>query len=342
MIVLSIIIPTYNRPESLLFCLKFIARAIVDYEDQVEVLVIDNNSDYSFKKDVLSRLEKPIKNFNYIKNSKNIGFQNIKVALNSGSGDYKWIIGDDDFIHYDSIEKILDFIKIKKPDYLVLNYNNFIHKDSSWNIEMYNKISLNQKKYFSHVNKLGNMEFKSLGNLISPKFKNAYLGSVMVSIFKKDLYSGTYYINQKIEEFYPHINFIASNLSKSINTQYLSEPLILVGHGLREWAGEDKKDPNSIWNSDLPYILYEVQPEVINFYLKNGLDKLNYFKCQSSIALSIGILTPQLIYRKIMKKPIKNNRKIHIIGGKFKLILYPTLYWGFYKGIKEVVKDIIY
>ena len=91
---LSICIPTYNRPESLINCLNSLAK---QKEKNFEVCISDNCSKKNIKK-IISPYKKKL-NIRFKKNKKNLGFAlNLLNVSSMARGEYIWFIGDDDLL----------------------------------------------------------------------------------------------------------------------------------------------------------------------------------------------------------------------------------------------------
>lgn len=110
---LSICIPTYNRAHYLKECLECITCQFVDKEvlDQVEVVVSDNASPDNTKK-LVEGFQRKHNNIQYFRNDSNLGFdRNVDSALTKATGDFRWTLGDDDFLKQNSIRFVIDIIK---------------------------------------------------------------------------------------------------------------------------------------------------------------------------------------------------------------------------------------
>ena len=108
---LSICIPTYNRPESLLNCLNSLAKQ--KNKKDFEVCISDNSSKKNIK-----NLIKPFRkklNIKYKKNRKNLGFalNVLKVSL-MAKGEFIWFLGDDDLAVNNSVKYLTNLIKKKR------------------------------------------------------------------------------------------------------------------------------------------------------------------------------------------------------------------------------------
>lgn len=102
---LSIYIPTYNRPTELLELLECLKneRNKLDSPRAVEIIVSDNASEKCIKSTV------PDSHYDiWIRNTRNIGADaNILLSMERCTGRYLWCIGDDDLIKDGALAKIL-------------------------------------------------------------------------------------------------------------------------------------------------------------------------------------------------------------------------------------------
>lgn len=119
---LSICITTYNRAEWLTLSLKNLIRLIPNPCKDIEILVCDNTST-----DHTPDVVKPYLNradFRYYRNPKNVGMLgNLRVTAHHASGQYIWILGDDDLVKPGSIERVLQVIQSHPGIALIyLNY----------------------------------------------------------------------------------------------------------------------------------------------------------------------------------------------------------------------------
>lgn len=134
--ILSVCIPTYNRPEDL----KQLLESFLDAPlEQIEFVVADNGT-RSQTEPVLSEFKE--KGFNIIPifQEENIGVpKNLLSALRAGTGEYLWLMGDDDIVVSENIPEMLSSLKAASPDVFIVNF-------STWNHDFSVQI---QKKAFS-------------------------------------------------------------------------------------------------------------------------------------------------------------------------------------------------
>tara|TARA_B100000989_G_scaffold143755_1_gene107126 strand:+ start:15852 stop:16898 length:1047 start_codon:yes stop_codon:yes gene_type:complete len=117
---LTISIPTYNRPAYLRKCLDKIAAALKNIKqsdrDLVSILVSDNSED-CFSREVVDCGEFDDLCINYIKNEKNIGSDlNLANCYSIPVSEYVMLVGDDDFLEEDFFVKVLPLLKTKSFD----------------------------------------------------------------------------------------------------------------------------------------------------------------------------------------------------------------------------------
>lgn len=105
--ILSILLPTYNRARCIGEQLKRLS--LLDKETllRVEIIVSDNCSPDNTQAVVESY--KGELDFTYIRNKKNIGPDgNFMQCLNKATAKYAWLLGDDDFLEYGNLSRLLD------------------------------------------------------------------------------------------------------------------------------------------------------------------------------------------------------------------------------------------
>lgn len=121
---LTIIIPTYNRPRELLRLLGIINSEIEQLQnvDYLDVIVRDN-SENTETKNLVEQSEFAGKPWlDYRKNAGNVGFDsNVLNSFCEAKGDYVWLVGDDDIIFKNSIQKVFELIELS-PDLLHLPF----------------------------------------------------------------------------------------------------------------------------------------------------------------------------------------------------------------------------
>lgn len=338
---LSICIPIFNRLEIFRNSIMLIETACKGYEEFVEIVISDNNSEDDFSVLVSSFIENnPKIDLVYSVNTDNFGLAfNILQSVKLANGIFCWVIGSDDFINNKALFQIIEILKKDDIDFLSFNFNKI---DIS---EIMRKGSFNTDNSFFDkfsTRNISDLESKYLvfDELLNPNFNNVMLGSVMLGIFRKSLWNDSFIDLKEIHHFnsvesmYPHVSIFARNFLGK-RAYYLSSSLIYVGDGTREWATDLG---NSYASSSLPLIYTIILPQIIEMYHSYGLSKNVYTKCKNWTTTLVGKnIIPIFINRHILKRNIKNGDLIKIYS-----ILknnYLSLY--FYKGILIYLYKIV-
>lgn len=106
---LTIAIPTWNRAETLNKALGFLLPQIIQFKDEIEIVVSDNASDDNTKEIVRNYISTYTElNILYNRNSENIKFfGNFKKCRELANGKYIWLLSDDDFVCEDVVKEIM-------------------------------------------------------------------------------------------------------------------------------------------------------------------------------------------------------------------------------------------
>jgi glycosyltransferase involved in cell wall biosynthesis len=121
-VILSVCVSTYNRADWLRVTLPLIARETAQWKDHVELLVVDNAS--TDGTDLIAEELAEHHSFKYHRNERNVGMLgNLGMCAKHMSGDYIWILGDDDIVKPGAVSLILEAIARHPATELVyLNY----------------------------------------------------------------------------------------------------------------------------------------------------------------------------------------------------------------------------
>ena len=238
---ISICIPTYNRPRNLLDCLNSLS---LQTKKNFEVCISDNCSQKNIKKII-----KPFRNKLKIKfrsNNKNLGFAvNLLNVSQMASGEFIWFLGDDDLLIPVAIEKLTNMI----------NKNKTI--DFFWINSFYLKFSYLQKfkspfhtKYLPKNMKKHSMltEDKKLKffELIDKKIGFDYLLGIFVCVFRTSKWKKNLHVIDKklIRHVKPWSNFentcffikVFCAAFKKSEAYFCSKPLSVNLSEVREWG----------------------------------------------------------------------------------------------------------
>ena len=123
--VISFCIPTYNRKNFLIEALESINNqdGIEDFKDKLEIVISDNASTDGTEEAVKEYAKKSKVDIIYKKQDKNMGIdRNILNVVGMATGEYCWLMGDDDCIINTGVKKVLEEVKSSYDIYLLERY----------------------------------------------------------------------------------------------------------------------------------------------------------------------------------------------------------------------------
>ena len=104
---ISVCIPTYNRPEHLKNCLNSL---VLQTDKKFEVCISDNSSKTNTKK-IIKTYKKKL-NIKFNRNKKNLGFGlNLLKVSQMASSEFVWFLGDDDLLVPSAINQLKKILK---------------------------------------------------------------------------------------------------------------------------------------------------------------------------------------------------------------------------------------
>lgn len=151
--ILSIIIPSYNRPRALLETLKAIAPQCVEHG--IRIIVIDNSSPISAQSILLDNFSSSELQWRVIRNPHNIGGNaNLCRCFENCETPWMWLLGDDDSPRENAIETILKHISSAADYCCMINFGSSI--SDTYSIREMNDFSdvaknTSDPKYFSNL-----------------------------------------------------------------------------------------------------------------------------------------------------------------------------------------------
>ena len=222
---LTIAIPTRNRKVCLEQCLILLAPQIID---GVELVVLDNHSDY----DCEALVHSIIPSATVIRRSENIGgFQNQRAAATCGSGDYVWVLCDDDMPTSHAVRTILGHIRTFNPDLIT---SNLLIDKTAPNLHLYYD---DPKVYVESCSKYAPRYLMSVGGWSQCVFRRSVFSA---QVHRQETERGT---------TYPHFAAIWCGVNKGVT--FSTMPLVtglpvvepppdgIAYHGVADdhWAG---------------------------------------------------------------------------------------------------------
>lgn len=276
---LSICIPTFNRKNSLQNCLNSILISDkfsrnFDYE----VCVSDNCSEDDVSSIIFEFKKKLNITFNI--NPENLGFsRNAIKCISMAKGKFVWMIGDDDLILPNALNRIKSLIiNNLNVDFFFLNScyldSNFLKK-----FPHPFDTSILKTQNMDSICKLNKDKKTNFWDVIDPNVSWEFLIGIFVSLFNRNKYlENIGVLNQKdLHDKRPWSNFdntcthakILSTTFKNSDSYICVEPLSANLIGLREWS------------SLYEFIEIVRIPELLDYYKSLGFNKWKFHYCKN-------------------------------------------------------------
>ena len=275
---LSICIPTYNRSQYLRKALVSIASCEGLNYSEIEICVSDNNSTDATT-DVVKEFSEDLR-IKYFCQEKNLGFgMNFIKVVSMATGEFVWMIGDDDLLMTDSISKVVKMIESNNEvDFFYVNAFTTFNEDIL-NKEIYYRSEMEKSlELFSKVKKSKILPFYKL---INPKYSHDLLGGIYLSVFRRNKWNkevgqlGAYeffvedhFVN--LQNTFPHLIVFAAAFSES-KAYYSAVPHILSYGAARNWAPL------------YPIVRSLRLIEALDVYRANGLPICNYLNFKNKL-----------------------------------------------------------
>ena len=315
---LSICIPTFNRTHCLNNCLNSIYISNLFFNCEFEVCISDNCSTEDVEK-VVNSFKDKIK-IKFKKNKQNLGLgKNIVESVSMAEGDYVWIIGNDDLLLPNTLQKLFNLLSIHKDvDYFYINSFHLNSKHVFSFEQPFNTKNLPKKmEKFSKKEISEKLDFFKL---IKPEISFDFLLGMFLSVFKRKKWvENINVINEKLisdsrlysnfDNTCPHVKIFSYAFSNS-KAYFQAEPLSVNLYGEREWG------------SLYPFVEIIRTPEVLDLYKKRGLSLFKYLYCKN---FALRNFLPNLIKILFFKK-IDGLKYISFRKHIFRNLLFPNIY----------------
>ena len=276
---LSICIPTFNRKKNLEDCLNSILISSNNVKNfNFEVCISDNCSDDDINS-VIKNFKDKI-NLKFSKNEKNLGFSlNAIKSISMASGDFVWLIGNDDLLLPLSLQKLKELIaKNSEAEFFFVNsffYNAKKLDDFPSPIDT-NEIDLKNLKSICNLKKDKTGNF---WDVIDPKVSWDFLIGIFLSVFKREKWLQKLYVlnDDDLKDINPWSNFdntcthpkVLSAAFNNSKAYICTEPLSINLVGEREWF-------------DLYEFIEIVRiPELLDHYRSQGMPLIKYLYCKN-------------------------------------------------------------
>ncbi|MFZ0268429.1 glycosyltransferase family 2 protein [Caulobacter sp.] len=120
--VLTVVVPTWERPAELTLAVSSIADQIDDeLAGKVEIIISDNASGPETRA-VLQRLSETYPSVNYYIHAENHGgMYQVAIAPHRARGRWTWVFGDDDVLAPGGLKAVLDVLESEQPSFVTIN-----------------------------------------------------------------------------------------------------------------------------------------------------------------------------------------------------------------------------
>lgn len=259
----SILIPTYNRPQYLKIALD---SAVNQTYRNIEIIIGDNSEDDATQKLVNENYTNKYRNIIYINNGGNIGAKrNFENLIDKMSGKYLNVLMDDDFLSHSKIERMIEYF-IKNDDVtLVTSYRKLIDSDGNELPDCTFNRCLSKRDVIIHGNEVGREILMSLTNFIGEPSTVLIKADVLKYNGEYGIYNGKKYV-------------VNSDVATWLNCCYLGK-IIYIAEPLSFFRQHDGQDQKNIQTQIIgAKELYEmVKDSYINGYFINN--KEDYISC---------------------------------------------------------------
>ena len=333
---LSICIPSYNRLDCLDNCLNSILISSKNVKNfNFEVCVSDNCSEIN-PIEIVNKYRKKL-NIIFNRNKKNRG-----VALNSietlklSTGKYAWLIGNDDLILPNTLNKIKKIFESNiDVDYFFVNsyyLNSSFLKNYSKPFNTTELKNINLKS----ISKLKENKKVNFWEVIDPDVSWEFLISIFLCIFNRKMWlNGLDCLSQKdIEDTRVWSNFdntcfngkVISTVFKDKKSFICAQPLSVNLIGEREWV------------SMYEFVEIIRIPELLDYYRSQGMSFWKYVYCKNySLRNFFNFFTKILINGEGSGKQYVNLHK-HF----FKNLIYPYSWFSIIFFVIRSIKKVFW
>jgi hypothetical protein len=354
---ITLAIPVYNRGKLFEYSLISVLDALMNLEkgfnDLVEVLIIDDCS----TENIFEIFDRVINIYKYpstrfIRNKVNSGRKNIYFdVVNYARGKYVWTLGSDDFLYHDSFNRLLNYVN-KYQNVLVFITNMTHYKINIDSLQNYNRESgfisdliIKEGVSSNHAPK-DDVGPANLVNFIHPIYHNVYLGAIMAVLVDRKLMRESLLSesqeskDQKFQDVFAwyrntyHLSM--SFLNKA--AYYIADPLVIAGDGAQDWSIGSS---GGLWNSDYPFILFKVVPNIVQLHKENGLIGNDAYSCENEVAKIVGNLFLPILWNRFISKKIKYSlSELNFLSRLAKSILFPGFYFGLIGAVYRTLKKV--
>ncbi len=272
---LSICVPTYNRASPLESAIHNLLPQLDKHGSAIEIIICDNASTDETPQ-VIERLCVGTAVRTY-RNGENLGFYGNLFRLTNelAQGEFCWVLGDDDLLRPDSVERILEILRNNpEVDYVFANTTMLKH------VERFNNSQPLHAEDFPRLqplksNDLSDYEVERWEELIDPKYDEVFLGAIMVSVFRLARWQDALNSLAVDPEQNHRLNYFNTEiLAKAFlgrKAYYLGYPCTIAFSGEQPWVTLTQ------------ILLLELLQEMLDNYIKLGVPVDQIERCRTVV-----------------------------------------------------------
>lgn len=268
---LSLCIPTYNRAGLLEPMLRSLCRQCAALGEPVEIVVSDNASTDGTR-DVVEAAA-AVYPIAYSRNETNVGSRNFLVSVERASGEYAWVLGDDDLVLEGGLSAVTEVVRAHPDiDYVYANYftapmavrDRFMSEGAAASLPAVEDCVVRDP---------GSRRLDSWEQIFDLRTANAVEvnTSILSSVFRRrewERCAGILRMSEspmvsaadtELDDLFPHVKILAHAMAGR-PAYYLARPCALMGQGGQEWL------------SDWPAITVTGMNQALLLYEQLGLD----------------------------------------------------------------------
>jgi glycosyltransferase involved in cell wall biosynthesis len=256
----------------------------------------------------------------YHRNTENIGIPgNFLNVVRMAEGEFAWLLGDDDLVLPDGIERICRLIE--EHPAVDFFYVNSFHLNTEYVLSYPQPFSTDNLPTdmdpFSKWEKDGEIQFL---DLVDPKISFDFLGGMFLAVFRREKWREAAGVLDPVaiadrrtfsafDNTFPHVKIFAHAFAKS-KAYFNAAPPSVCLTGAREWAPM------------YPMVRSVRLIEALQEYRRNGLPFRQYVRCKN---FALRAFIPDIVYTFIHKK-ISGYAYINPARLVIQNCLYPGLY----------------
>jgi len=246
---LSLCIPTHNRAALLDPMLQSLCRQSVAFGDQLEIVVSDNASTDATR--AVVEAASTVAPIRYFCNDENVGSRNFLLAVERASGEYAWVLGDDDLVLEGGLRSVTEALRAHGDvDYFYVNYftapvalrDRLIREGSTgWLPELGDCVAREPES----------RPLASWEHIFDLRTSNAaeVNTSILSSVFRREEWvrcAGLLRMSQapmvsaadtSLDDLFPHVKILAHAMVGRAG-YYIARPCALMGQGGQEWLSD--------------------------------------------------------------------------------------------------------